>query len=327
MRRARNAISRPQSHDCPEMASEAVIVIPMLPSRLLSPNARVHWRKWSREAGFARTVAAWATRAALDTPGSPVRQWCGYDHGGVVMDIAVAWCCGRKRMDDDNLIAACKPGNVVKLASNQGKCRALLEQPRRGTAIGGRHARSVYFPLDAKRRCLLARVLRGAHACRDGRDAGANGQRRPASVFALAVAASGRVVVGGRSRQAPGVVRARRCGAGLRATRRSRIRTRANEVERGPEGAGARVDESPPPYGGARRTRVATLRRAEASEIRDGRGAEGRARGGSPGVVSDARTSSGRAGNAPHAGDPCGLGRKESGMVAHGNAGAARTDG
>jgi hypothetical protein len=28
---------------------------------------------------------------------------------GVVMDLEIAWCCGRKRMDDDNAIAACKP--------------------------------------------------------------------------------------------------------------------------------------------------------------------------------------------------------------------------
>jgi hypothetical protein len=25
------------------------------------------------------------------------------------MDLEIAWCCGRKRMDDDNAIAACKP--------------------------------------------------------------------------------------------------------------------------------------------------------------------------------------------------------------------------
>lgn len=25
------------------------------------------------------------------------------------MDIAVEWCCGRKAMDSDNLVASCKP--------------------------------------------------------------------------------------------------------------------------------------------------------------------------------------------------------------------------
>ncbi len=27
----------------------------------------------------------------------------------VIMDVEIAWCCGRKRMDDDNAIAAMKP--------------------------------------------------------------------------------------------------------------------------------------------------------------------------------------------------------------------------
>lgn len=29
--------------------------------------------------------------------------------GDMIMDIAVEWCCRRKEMDSDNLVAACKP--------------------------------------------------------------------------------------------------------------------------------------------------------------------------------------------------------------------------
>lgn len=101
------AKSRPLRGDGAEMASGAVIVIPMLPAPELSPNARVHWRVRARAAQAAREAAGWATRAALDA-GSPVCQWCGYDHGGVVMDLHIAWCCGRKRTDDDNAWASAK---------------------------------------------------------------------------------------------------------------------------------------------------------------------------------------------------------------------------
>lgn len=79
--------------------------IPMMPPRECSANFRGHW--WDRaQAGKDwRETARMAALVDDGVHGIP-------DPGAwdtVVLDIEVEWCCGRKRMDDDNLIAACKP--------------------------------------------------------------------------------------------------------------------------------------------------------------------------------------------------------------------------
>jgi hypothetical protein len=79
---------------------EIVIVIPMAPPRECSPNSRAHWRRRARAAREFRECAYFAALGAGTYP--PLA-------GAVVMDIEVAWPKTRKGMDDDNLIAACKP--------------------------------------------------------------------------------------------------------------------------------------------------------------------------------------------------------------------------
>lgn len=78
--------------------SSAVIVIPMLPPRECSPNARAHWVKKAWAARNFRECAGWATRATGN------RNW----RESLIMDVEIAWCCGRKRMDDDNAWASLK---------------------------------------------------------------------------------------------------------------------------------------------------------------------------------------------------------------------------
>lgn len=81
----------------------------MLPPRECSGNYRGHTRgtakvraiqEWRSEAGKAALVA----RALR--PGS-----FGWLVGAarIVVDIEIAWCCGRRSLDDDNAIHACKP--------------------------------------------------------------------------------------------------------------------------------------------------------------------------------------------------------------------------
>jgi crossover junction endodeoxyribonuclease RusA len=81
------------------VSGSVVITIPMMPPAELSPNARVHWRERAGWVKVFRACAYYTTLAATD-PGEVATP--------AVMDIAVHWCCGRRRMDDDNLVAACK---------------------------------------------------------------------------------------------------------------------------------------------------------------------------------------------------------------------------
>lgn len=85
----------------------AVIEIPMLPERACSPNGGGTVKDRIRCKRECRDTAIRATQAAVSQPGSSLPAWQGA--GAVIMDIAVGWCCGRKAMDDDNLITACKP--------------------------------------------------------------------------------------------------------------------------------------------------------------------------------------------------------------------------
>lgn len=85
--------------------SEVTIEIPMLPPRECSPNARVHWRERHSAARAFREAAAWCAYQGRASEG-----FAGFAYGeAVVMDVAIRWCCGRKRMDDDNAWASLKP--------------------------------------------------------------------------------------------------------------------------------------------------------------------------------------------------------------------------
>ena len=75
--------------------------IGMTPDPALSPNARVHWHKKHNASKQARAAARLAAASPLShiefTPGSTILlRW------------EVHWSGRRKRMDDDNLIAALK---------------------------------------------------------------------------------------------------------------------------------------------------------------------------------------------------------------------------
>lgn len=88
--------------------TEAVIVVPMLPPREVSPNWYGAWRKKARAKRDLREAAYWSARGVFDQQfpriltGTPARE------AGVIMDFEIAWCCGRKRMDDDNAKACMK---------------------------------------------------------------------------------------------------------------------------------------------------------------------------------------------------------------------------
>jgi hypothetical protein len=95
------------------MSIEATMEIPMLPPAEVSPNWTGSWRKKAAAVKAWRWAAKATTVDYLNRGEGGVRAFCGYDHGGVVMDVEIAWCCGRKRMDDDNAWAslkACRDG-------------------------------------------------------------------------------------------------------------------------------------------------------------------------------------------------------------------------
>lgn len=88
------------------MSEPVVIEIPMMPPRECSPNWHGHWRRRARHAAKFRETAGWATLAVMGCPVCCDAQWDGKQ---AILDIEVEWCCRRKAMDDDNVIAACKP--------------------------------------------------------------------------------------------------------------------------------------------------------------------------------------------------------------------------
>jgi hypothetical protein len=87
------------------MSAELSIVIPMQPPAECSPNSRAHWRKKAAAIRDFRMCAFLATRMQLCTAAA----WTPDFSGGAVMDVEIAWCCGRKKMDDDNAWASLKP--------------------------------------------------------------------------------------------------------------------------------------------------------------------------------------------------------------------------
>ncbi len=79
------------------------IIVPTVPGPACSPNARASWHVVYRARNELKTAAAWA--ACLSVPVEQ-RPWFGAEP--VTLQIRVIWPRGRKRMDDDNAIAACK---------------------------------------------------------------------------------------------------------------------------------------------------------------------------------------------------------------------------
>lgn len=79
---------------------EVTIRIPAVLDIGLSPNGRVHWRKKHRLAKELKQTAMWAMKLHyLDV--LPETPW--------QLNYTVALARGRKRWDDDNMIAALKP--------------------------------------------------------------------------------------------------------------------------------------------------------------------------------------------------------------------------
>lgn len=87
------------------------IIIPMVPGKHLSGNARTHWGSRKRDARLLRQAAAEATR---DLPGAE-REWLffGYSPSRIVprltYDCTITWPKARLRHDDDNAWQMIKP--------------------------------------------------------------------------------------------------------------------------------------------------------------------------------------------------------------------------
>lgn len=83
--------------------TEAVIVIRMMPPRECSPNGGWTWReRASAKAAFRAEAAKAALYEATGTEAFVFRL------DPVTIDAEIAWCCGRKRLDDDNAKAVLK---------------------------------------------------------------------------------------------------------------------------------------------------------------------------------------------------------------------------
>lgn len=81
----------------------AVIEIPILPPRECNPNFHGSWRARADAVWVFRRAAGWATKAWVNAANRPPLAG---DY--VVMDAHIAWCCGRRALDDDNAWASLK---------------------------------------------------------------------------------------------------------------------------------------------------------------------------------------------------------------------------
>jgi hypothetical protein len=82
------------------MTDRIIITIPGTPPATLSPNGRSHWRRKHRDAQDLKSAARWATVNALHGRNALT--------GPLILHWLVAWEKHRKKMDQDNLIAALK---------------------------------------------------------------------------------------------------------------------------------------------------------------------------------------------------------------------------
>lgn len=83
--------------------TEAVITVRMMPPRECSPNGGWTWRERAKARAEFRAEAEKATRYEA----TGIEQFAG-SFDPVTIDVEIAWCCGRKRLDDDNAKAALK---------------------------------------------------------------------------------------------------------------------------------------------------------------------------------------------------------------------------
>jgi hypothetical protein len=82
--------------------TEAVVIVRMLPPSEVSPNYHGSWRKKAAAVAEFREQAALATRLTTDADSFSGKR------DPVTNAFEIAWCCGRKRLDDDNAKAALK---------------------------------------------------------------------------------------------------------------------------------------------------------------------------------------------------------------------------
>ena len=83
------------------------VFIPWQPERSLSPNVSCHWYLRAAARGTARLAAQGAMLTALAGRGDSLPpEWAT---GPVLVQWEVTWGKGRRRMDQDNLLAVLKP--------------------------------------------------------------------------------------------------------------------------------------------------------------------------------------------------------------------------
>lgn len=119
--------------------NEATITVLMQPPVECSPNWRGHTRSKAKRkavAEFREEAAKATTVAVLQNFGSFV--WVP-SAPEIIVDIEIAWCCGRKRVDPDNAMGFCKPaldGIAENLGINDRKFRpGEVKQVRGGGMV------------------------------------------------------------------------------------------------------------------------------------------------------------------------------------------------
>ena len=81
------------------------IVIPMTPSRVLSPNARTHWATKARAVSRFRDAAHLSTTVTMPADEREALQRCQ----SIGYVVRVSWERGRRgSIDEDNVLASCK---------------------------------------------------------------------------------------------------------------------------------------------------------------------------------------------------------------------------
>jgi hypothetical protein len=117
----------------------ATIVVPLTPSPVLSPNARVHWAKRAKQAGLCRTAAAMATTETLDRDAR--KAIADVPHIGYRIEIH--WEPGRRGVrDEDNALSSCKAildgiADSLGIDDSRLHVRGIVgnKQTRRGVTI------------------------------------------------------------------------------------------------------------------------------------------------------------------------------------------------
>jgi hypothetical protein len=86
----------------------ARMTMPIVLTREMTPNGRLHWRKKAKLTAQVRGEAKLATQSWLNTPGSGLSAFCGDTTSPVTLDVEIEWPKGRKTLDDDNAKASLK---------------------------------------------------------------------------------------------------------------------------------------------------------------------------------------------------------------------------